>query len=87
MARGWESKAVEDQVEDFSNPPVIEPAVAAVVAASGSVEDPERRHRLESLRLVRSQVSEQLDNARTVTQRQVLHQRLRAIDTDIESLG
>lgn len=87
MARGWESKAIEDRAEDTSHSPVVETAVVAVVTASDLAEDPERRHRLESLRLVRSQVSEQLDNARSVTQRQVLHQRLRAIDSDIELLG
>ena len=87
MARGWESKAVQDLVEELSHSPVTETAEAAAVSVVDSAEDPERRHRLESLRLVRSQVSEQLNNARTVTQRQVLHQRLRAIDSDIESIG
>jgi len=85
MARGWESKSVEEQEELLNSVTVVESTVELV--ASVSVEDPDRRHRLESLRLVRSQVSEQLNNARTVTQRQVLHQRLRAIDSDIESLG
>ncbi len=80
MARGWESKSVEEQVEESKNPQVQAPPVEAT-------EDPERKHRLDSLKLVRSQVNEQLQNARSVTQRQMLHQRLRAIDSDMEALG
>lgn len=83
MARGWESKAVEEQVEE-SNTPLT---TTQTETTPSTVEDPERKHKLDSLRLVRSQVSEQLRNARTVTQRQMLHQRLKAIDTDMEALG
>ena len=84
MARGWESKAVEEQVEE-SNTPLT--TTTQTETTPSTVEDPERKHKLDSLRLVRSQVSEQLRNARTVTQRQMLHQRLKAIDTDMEALG
>ncbi len=84
MARGWESKAVEEQVEESNNTPH---SVPPVETTASTIEDPERKHKLDSLRLVRSQVSEQLRNARTVSQRQMLHQRLKAIDTDMEALG
>ncbi|NBO64850.1 MAG: hypothetical protein EBU88_08410 [Acidobacteria bacterium] len=87
MARGWESKAVEEQAEALTPSPVVEASQSAPATEAKSADDPDKRHRLESLRLVRSQVSEQLSGARTVTQRQILHQRLRAIDTDIESLA
>ena len=84
MARGWESKSVEDQVEE-SNPPQVQ--VATVESTDTTAEDLDKKHRLDSLKLVRSQVSEQLRNARSVTQRQMLHERLRAIDSDMEALG
>lgn len=81
MARGWESKSVEEQVEESKT---TQTQVSPVETAT---EDPDKRHRLDSLKLVRSQVSEQLRNARSVTQRQMLHERLRAIDSDMEALG
>ena len=84
MARGWESKSVEDQVEESKTPQV---QVAPVEPAETTGEDLDKKHRLDSLTLVRSQVSEQLRNARSVTQRQMLHERLRAIDSDMEALG
>ncbi len=84
MARGWESKAVEQQVEEA----VLGNAAAAPreqAPSDPSPEDPEHRHRVQSLTLVRSQVREQLENARTVSQRQMLQQRLRAIEADLEA--
>ncbi len=80
MARGWESKAVEQQVEDAA-PPLKETA-----PIDPDVSDAERKHKLDTLKLVRSQVNQQLQNARTVAQRQTLHQRLKAIDADLEAL-
>ena len=84
MARGWESKAVEQQVEDANNP---QTATVSADSVTPPIEDGERKHRQDSLKLVRSQVSEQLKHARSVSQRQMLHQRLKAIDTDLAALG
>lgn len=85
MARGWESKAVEQQVEEASGPSALgAPQQQAPVEPTH--EDPEHRHRFQSLTLVQSQVREQLQNARTVSQRQMLQQRLRAIEADLEAV-
>ncbi len=80
MARGWESKAVEEQIEEAARD-----AEENAVAAS-SPEAIERKHRLDGLRLVRSRLAEQLQRAQTVTQRQMLHQQLRALDAEITTL-
>ena len=81
MARGWESKAVEDQVEQAAQ---SREAQAKPAQPPGG--DIARTHKLGALRLMRSQLNEQLRNARTVTQRQALHQSLRAIGEEIASL-
>ena len=86
MARGWESKAVEEQVEAASAASVPS-AGAPQAAVKPETEEAERKHRRETLRLVRSRVSQQLGNARSVAQRQALHQQLRSIDADLEELG
>jgi len=89
MARGWESKAVEQQVEEAgAHAPLGKDSAPAAGSGGGEPPpvNPEQRHRVESLTLVRSQVREQLQNARTVSQRQMLQQRLRAIEADLEAL-
>jgi len=80
MARGWESKAVEDQMEQATQSEE-EPRRSA-----RSSDEVQRKNRLDALRLTRSRLSEQLQKARTVTHRQMLHQSLRAIDAEIEAL-
>ena len=85
MARGWESKAVEQQVEEASGQSALG-APQVQVPVEPAHEDPEHRHRVQSLTLVQSQVREQLQNARTVSQRQMLQQRLRAIEADLEAV-
>lgn len=80
MARGWESKAVEDQIEQasqFSNAP------SSSAQTPGAIE---RNQKLDALRLTRSRLNQQLQKARTVAHRQMLHQSLRAIDAEIEAL-
>lgn len=77
MARGWESKAVEEQVQAAAQPRSEQAADPAVV------EGFERKHKMDALRLTRSRLAEQLQNARTVTHRQLLHQSLRAIEDEI----
>lgn len=46
----------------------------------------EQRQKVDSLRLMRSQINEQLQRARTVTQRQMLHHQLQAIEAEIGTL-
>lgn len=81
MARGWESKAVEDQVEQAA-----QSRSAQQQPAEQPKSDVALAHKLGGLRLMRSQLNEQLQRAQTVTQRQMLHQRLRAIDEEIAAL-
>lgn len=81
MARGWESKAVEDQVEQAA-----QSRGAQEQPAAQPDNDVALTHKLGGLRLMRSQLNEQLQRAQTVTQRQMLHQRLRAVDEEIASL-
>jgi len=80
MARGWESKAVEDQIEQSSQD-AGEPARAVL-----SADAIERKQKLDALRLMRSRLNDQLQKARTVVHRQRLHQALHAIDAEIEAL-
>ena len=78
MARGWESKSVEAQIEEGKEqaPPAPRPSAEA-------------RHvqgQLESLRLSRSRLLQQLENARHPAYREVLQNGLRAIEQQIEEL-
>ena len=79
MARGWESKAVEDQIEQAAQSRDREQTPPETVSF-------ELARKLGSLRLMRSQLNQQLQRAQTVTQRQALHQSLRAVDEEIASL-
>lgn len=81
MARGWESKAVADQMEesDFreienDTRPDASPAVRA------------RRERLESLRLSRSRTLAQLERATGEAHREMLTRTLRALENEIADL-
>lgn len=81
MARGWESKAVADQLEqtdmhtrDKSVAYDASPAVRA------------RRERLESLRMSRTRTLEQLNSATSDAHRQMLQRTLRAIEAEMQDL-
>lgn len=81
MARGWESKAVADQMEeadvrelDERAPPDSSPAVR------------ERRERLESLRLSRALTLAQLERATGDAHRKVLTRTLRALESEMAEL-
>lgn len=80
MARGWESKAVEDQQAEAARKVEqshFKPLSAAELA---------RRERVESLRLAQSQLREQLDRARSEAQRQRLASALQQLDAEITEL-
>jgi len=83
MARGWESKAVEDQIQEAeerarraAEPPVDE-----------SPEARSRRERLETLRLSRARTLDQLERATNRAHREMLQRTLRALETEIGELG
>jgi hypothetical protein len=79
MARGWESKAVADQIEEGKQPNL--PPSTSLPA--------EQRHlkeQLESLRLSRARLLEQLEKARQPAYREVLLKGLGAIERGIEDV-
>ena len=80
MARGWESKAVADQIEESSELREREQAAAR------SNEDRQRNERLTSLKLSRARLLEQLERARHPTHLEGLQKGLKAIEADIDEL-
>lgn len=82
MARGWESKAVADQMEAAD-----ERAQAPQEQYESSPEVRARRERVESLRLSRSRTLEQLEHATRRAHREMLQRTLRALEAEIEELS
>lgn len=80
MARGWESKAVADQIEEGKE------ARVSQNAASVSPEERARQERLASLELSRSRLLEQLEKARLPAHRNVLQNGLKAIEREMDEL-
>jgi hypothetical protein len=79
MARGWESKAVADQIEE-GKAEVDRQAPAPLV-------ERDRQSRLESLRLSRSRLLDQLEKARHPAHREMLMKGLGALETEIEAVS
>jgi len=80
MARGWESKAVADQIEEGNS----QKDQARVVPISA--QDRERKERLDSLLLSKSRLLQQLERARHPAHRDVLLNGLRAIERQIDEV-
>jgi TATA-binding protein-associated factor Taf7 len=81
MARGWESKAVADQIEEGES----RAHEAAKPAAS-----PEQRvlkDQLESLKLSRSRLLQQLERAKHPAHRDVLLNGLKAVEKELEEVS
>ena len=79
MARGWESKSVEDQLEERER-------AKREAALPVSTEAPEHRQRRESLQLMRSRLGEQVKSARSDAHRKSLENSLAAIETELDAL-
>ena len=80
MARGWESKSVEDQIEE---------ARRSQGAYEGRAQTPEERaleRKVESLKLERSRLTEQLKRARSDAHQRMIRQSLEAIEEEIATL-
>jgi hypothetical protein len=77
MARGWESKAVESQLEERQG------RESAQAAAELSPEERERRARLDSLKLSRARTLEQLERAANPAHRAMLKRTLLALEKEI----
>ena len=79
MARGWESKSVEDQLEERER-------AKRESAVPVSTEAPEHRLRREALQLARSSLLAQIKAARSDVHLQMLEQSLLAIDQELAML-
>jgi hypothetical protein len=81
MARGWESKAVADQIEEGESRHQGAPQPTVT---------PEQRmlkERLESLKLSRSRLLQQLEHARHPAHRDILLNGLKAVEKEIEEVS
>ena len=81
MARGWESKAVEDQMAEAE-----EAKPAAPRSAARSPEERLKQDRLVSLRLSKSRLLQQLERATHPAHRDVLLKGLKAVENEIEQV-
>jgi hypothetical protein len=80
MARGWESKAVADQIEEGeSRQQASRPEITA--------EQRMLKEQLDSLKLSRSRLLQQLEHARHPAHRKVLLNGLKAVERQIEEVG
>jgi hypothetical protein len=80
LARGWESKAVADQIEEGNS----QKDQARVDPASP--EDRERQDQLNSLLLSKSRLLQQLERATHPAHRKVLLNGLKAIEKQIDDI-
>jgi TATA-binding protein-associated factor Taf7 len=81
MARGWESKAVADQIEEG------ESRKEDARRAETSLEQRVLKERLDSLRLSKSRLLQQLERARHPSHRSVLQNGLKAVEKEIEEIS
>ena len=79
MARGWESKAVADQIEEGK-----QSRVPAGEATAITPEERARRDRIASLELSRSRLLAQLERAKLPGHREVLLNGLKAIEKEMD---
>ena len=81
MARGWESKAVADQIEEG------ESRQQAALKPEVTPEQRVLKERLDSLNLSRSRLLQQLERARHPAHRDVLLNGLKAVEKEIEEVS
>jgi len=85
MARGWESKAVADQIEEGESR-ARAGTEAGSARAQASPEQRQLKERLDSLRLSKSRLLQQLERARHPAHRDVLLNGLKAVEKEIEEV-
>jgi hypothetical protein len=78
MARGWESKGVESQMEERREAPSRGNELTA--------EERERRGRKDSLEMSRRRIQRELDGARSETHRTALEHALHHLDDELSRL-
>lgn len=80
MARGWESKAVADQIEEGESRQ--QPSKTELTKEQRVLKE-----RLDSLQLSRSRLLQQLEHARHPAHRNVLLNGLKALEREIEEVS
>jgi hypothetical protein len=80
MARGWESKSVEDQINASGD------RKAAATTRARTADDIERETRRQGLLLSRTKIVRDIENARDDRHRTALQQALDYIDAQIHTL-
>jgi TATA-binding protein-associated factor Taf7 len=81
MARGWESKAVADQIEEGESRQARSPQ------ADTSPEERRLKERHDSLLLSRSRLLQQLERATNPAHRNVLLNGLKAVEKELEEIS
>ena len=81
MARGWESKAVADQIEEVESRQQ-QPSKTEITKEQRALKD-----RLDSLKLSRSRLLQQLEHATHPAHRNVLLNGLKAVEKEIEEVS
>jgi hypothetical protein len=81
MARGWESKAVADQIED------VESRRQQASKTEATTEERALKERLDSLKLSKSRLLQQLEHAKHPAHRNVLLNGLKAVEREIEEVS
>ena len=81
MARGWESKAVADQIEEGESRKDVTPK------AEASPEERLLKERLDSLLLSKSRLLQQLERATRPAHRNVLLNGLKAVEKEVEEVS
>ncbi len=79
MARGWESKSVEEQQSEFNKP-------STKPSQTESPEARQRQARLQSLQLKRAHVAEQLRQAQNARFIELMQKELAYLDSEIGNL-
>lgn len=81
MARGWESKAVADQIEEGESRQNEAPRTAT------SSEERQVKERVDSLLLSKSRLLQQLERATNPSYRNVLLNGLKAVEKELEEIS
>ena len=81
MARGWESKAIADQIEEG------ESRQAAIPKAATTPEERQLKDRIDSLLLSKARLLEQLERATNPAYRNVLLNGLKAVEKELEEIS
>lgn len=82
MARGWESKSIEEQQAEFTAPPLSKEDRDRQIKAQNA----EKARQLQALMLTRARVLEQLERSSNDRYNELLNRELAHIDSGITAL-